>query len=420
MSFNPLTEKGIPLEKQLRNWTELNVTPYDKESVDAYTQTRVITMNGAEIEAILFSHQFSRHCMDNELRRQLALTRRIEQQQQKAINWLTPGNASTLEVTIGYEQVAVDLTAYVARAEPDPYLKQCFDFGLLEDFDHLYRYADLMHMLEGKKAEEIVDRLTEIMPGRPTVAEHRHPFDDVRRPTDSKRADPLSILHVMTVVAAEQQTMNFYMNLGNRPQEPLARGLYQEIAQIEEQHVSHYESLLDPSSSWLEQEVMHQYNECYLYYSFLQQETDPRIKNLWDTHLAMEIEQLRAACELLRKHENRDPEEFLPKALPEPIRFESNKEYVREVLATQVDLTAMNEEFIPMDELPSDSRYHQYQRAVHGDGPVPSEQVIREHIDQFGEDYRLETEGPHPVERFRDRKAASPAETMPAGAASRA
>lgn len=43
-----------------------------------------------------------------------------------------------------------------------------------------------------------------------------------------------------------------------------------EIAQIEEQHVSHYESLLDPGASWLEREVMHQYNGCWLYWSFMQ------------------------------------------------------------------------------------------------------------------------------------------------------
>lgn len=405
MAFNPFQEKGIPLEKQLRNWSELNVQPYDKNDVDAYTQTRVITMNGIEIESILFSHQFARHTADNDLRRSLALTRRVEQQQQKAINWLTPADASTLEVTIGYEQVAVDLTAYLARTEPDPYIKQAFDFGLLEDFDHLYRYADLLHMLEGKKAEQIVDRLTEIMPGRATATEHRHPFDEVRNPTDSKKANPLSLLHVLTVVAAEQQTMNFYMNMGNRPMEPLARGLYLEIAQIEEQHVTHYESLLDPTTSWLQQEVLHQYNECYMYYSFLQNETHPRIRELWDTHLAMELGQLHVACDLLRKYEKRDAQEFLPAELPEPVRFESNKDYVRGLLAEQVDLTGDMTDYVYLDKLPADSRYHQYQHAVHGNGPIPSEQVIKEYIERNGEDYRLQTEGEHPLERFQNRQA---------------
>jgi hypothetical protein len=29
--------------------------------------------------------------------------------------------------------------------------------------------------------------------------------------------------------------------------------------------------------------------------------------------------------------------------------------------------------------------------------PVPSEQVIAEHMERFGTDYRLETDGPHPA-----------------------
>ena len=32
--------------------------------------------------------------------------------------------------------------------EPDPYLKQAYEFGVLEDFDHLYRYANLFEMVE--------------------------------------------------------------------------------------------------------------------------------------------------------------------------------------------------------------------------------------------------------------------------------
>jgi hypothetical protein len=94
------------------------------------------------------------------VKRQLALVRRGEAQQQKAMNWLIPGDETTLEVTLGYEQVAVDLTSWVAQNEPDAYLRQVYEFGLLEDFDHLYRYANLYDLLDGKKAEKIVGALT--------------------------------------------------------------------------------------------------------------------------------------------------------------------------------------------------------------------------------------------------------------------
>jgi rubrerythrin len=396
MSFNPLTEKGIAIDQQLRNWSELNVQPYRSEDVDPYTRTRVITLNGVEVESVFFSHQFARHTDNQDVRRYLAMTRRVEQQQQKAVNWLIPGNESNLEVTIGYEQVAVDLTAYLARTEPDPYLKQAFEFGLLEDFDHLYRYANLLDLLDGKKAERITGDYTEIMPGRATSAEHRHPFDEVRKPTDRKKANPLSLLHAMTLVAAEQQTMNFYMTVGNRPMNPLARGLYLEIAQIEEQHVTHYESLLDPTASWFEREVMHQYNECYLYYSFMQEETDPRIKQLWELHLNMELEHLRMACELMKQYENKDPASILPKELPEPVKFQENKAYIRQVLESQVNLTGHESDFVMVENLSEDARYFQYQETVNRGG-VPSEQVIEEHKKQVGDEYRQETEGRHPL-----------------------
>ena len=54
-------------------------------------------------------------------------------------------------------------------------LKQALDFALLEDFDHLYRYANLYDLIDGGDAAELTGRLTEITPGRPTILEHRHP-----------------------------------------------------------------------------------------------------------------------------------------------------------------------------------------------------------------------------------------------------
>jgi hypothetical protein len=397
VAFNPLEQPGIPVEDQLRSWSELNVDPLDKESAHPYTECRVIVMNGIEVEGITFSHQFARHTDNLDILRRLALSRRVEQQQQKATNWLLPGDQTPLETTILYEQVAIDLTAWLARSEPDPYLTQTLNFGLLEDFDHLYRYANLYELNNGRRAEELTDSLTEIMPGRPTALEHRHPFDDIRRHYDKHTADPLSRLHSLSIVAAEQQTMNFYMTVGPMQMEPIARALYLEIAQIEEQHVSQYESLLDPTETWLEQLVLHEYNECYLYWSFMEDETDERVKRLWELHLNMEIGQLQVAADLLRRYEGREAAEILPPELPAPTKFQPNKEYVRAVLADQVGLTAKDTEYVPLESLPKDDRYHEYQRRVHGDGPVPSELVIEENRRARGAEYRDETDGEHPV-----------------------
>ena len=399
--MNPLDQKGIAPQDQLRSWSEQNVEPFDKLAVDPYTRTRVILMNGIEVESIMFSHQFARNTDNPEILQALALSRRIEAQQQKVVNGLNPGDQTPLETTIGYEQVAVDLTAWLARHEPDPMLKQALDFALLEDFDHLYRYANLYELLDGKDATELTDHLTEITPGRPTALEHRHPHDDVRGHFETHTVDPLSRMHVMTIIAGEQQTMNFYMNHGTDWIEPIARGLYAEIALIEEQHVTHYESLLDPLDTWLKQLLFHEYNEVYLYWSMLQQEQDRRIKDIWELHLDMEIGQLQVACDLLRRYEGVEPAEILPPELPDtPVTFEPNKDYVREILATQVDMAADGFSYVRDGDLPRDHRSRQYREIVNAGGS-PSEQVIEENRAANERDFRDETEGEHPVPELR-------------------
>jgi hypothetical protein len=204
-------------------------------------------------------------------------------------------------------------------------------------------------------------------------------------------------MHVMTIVAAEQQTMNYYMNHGAEWVEPVARGLYSEIALIEEQHVSHYESLLDPLDSWLKQLVFHEYNEVYLYWSMLQNEDDRRIKALWELHLDMELGQLQVAGDLLRRFEGIEPAELLPPALPDtPVTFEPNKEYVRAILAEQIDLRTDGFDYVNAAELAPDHRSLVYREKVNAGG-VPSEQVIDMNREASGREYRDETDGPHPV-----------------------
>jgi hypothetical protein len=53
----------------------------------------------------------------------LAQVRRVEQHQQTLVNWLNPADQSPLETTIGFEQVAIEVTASVAESEPDTYLE---------------------------------------------------------------------------------------------------------------------------------------------------------------------------------------------------------------------------------------------------------------------------------------------------------
>ena len=194
MSINPFNEKPIVSNEEFYSWKELSPKPYNKFDVDPYTKVRVILANGAEYEAVGFSHHFHRHCPDNDLRRELAIARRKEQQQQKRIAALKPIGEGILEHTIAYEQLAVDLTAIFAERESNKYVKQAMDFALLEDFDHLYRYADLLEMDKGIYAEKLVGGYTELMPGRPTISEHRFHTHRRRTANDELRYESSGVL----------------------------------------------------------------------------------------------------------------------------------------------------------------------------------------------------------------------------------
>ena len=405
MAFNPFNEQPIKTNDEFYNWKELAPKPYNKFDIDPYTKVRIILANGAEYEAVWFGHQFHRHCTDNELRRELATIRRKEQQQQKRIAALKPIGESILEHTIAYEQLAVDLTAIFAERESNKYVKQAMDFALLEDFDHLYRYADLLEMDKGILAEKLVGGYTELMPGRPTISEHRYPTDDVKRYVNFKQANSLTKLDINILTAAEQQTMNYYMNQAAFYENKIGRELYTEIGMIEEQHVSLYGGLKDTTCSWCEELLMHEYTECYLYYSLWQDETNENVRKIWEQHFNDELAHLHKAVELLQKYDGKQWQQVIPDgAFPDLLQFHSNIDYVRNVLQNTVNLTARGEDYVEVSELSPDAKFFDYQAQVNVKAnDVASHNVISKYIADNRRDYRYET-AEHPIEELRDRR----------------
>ena len=407
--MNPIKEKSKSLENSFLPLKKMYPKSYNKEKTSPYTKTRVILMNGTEFESQWFMHNFARHCDEPEILSTLAVVRRQEQQQQKRISCLKPINESILETTISYEQLAIDLTAVLARHETDAANIKALNFALLEDFDHLYRYANLLKTDKNQDADILVGRYTEIMPGRPTVAEHRYPSDDVSPHMNAEKADLYSKLVASTITAAEQQTMNYYMNIAQWYKNDLGRKLYAEIAMIEEAHVTQYESLKDPNLSWLEQWVMHEYCECWLYYSAMQDESDEYIKKIWTEHFKMEVSHLKAAVKLLKKYENKSFEKLCGTGeFPRLLKLGGNKEYIRKVLEETVKYTADNtqviRDFKDIKKIPDNHRYFNYQKYLSGDPEKnPSHLVIKKAIDRLGKDYRYQDKE-HPVKELRNRE----------------
>lgn len=344
------------------DWEKFWVKPYNKNEVNPYTRTRIILMNGTEFENVWFSHQFSRSVGDDELRRKLAYIRKSEQQQQKILTHLKPADESALEHTIGYEQLAVDLTAHLAKRVNDKNIKSALDFALLEDL-----------------------------------------YDSIRYPMTDKCPATMDVLAANVITAAEQQTMNYYMNTAALWPDEMGRRLYQEIGMVEEQHVTQYGSLLKPCMSRLENLLVHQYVECWLYWSCYKTETDTRIRGIWQFMFEQELKHLHIALELLRQYEKKDWQEVIPDAeFPAPLVLESNIEYVRCVLGSTVNDTACRERYVDV-RTNAPETFIRYQRLVNDPvRNVMSHTFIEDYIRKNGEDYRFEV-APNPVPELRDR-----------------
>jgi hypothetical protein len=366
MALDLMREKGVSLEKQLLgfNWRDMVQVPVSKLDDDAFTKVRIVLMNGVESEQLRFKHVCGRLHRDWQL--PLAQVRRVEQFQQTTVNWLLPPDLSQLETTLVFEQVAIEVTASIAQHEPDPYLAQVYRFGLLEDFDHLYRYSALYDRMEGKDPNNILQSYTDILPGRPTAEEHRAPEDDLRDYYKRTNAAPITKMNAYTLVAGEYQTHDYYMTVGPQFADPLARQIYAEIAAIEEQHVTQYESIIDPNESWLEKWLLHEANEVYNYMSCQKYETNKRVKAIWDRFLDYELGQLHFVMDLFKTVEKRDPAEVLPNELPEPIEYESHRHFVKDVLQREVHLRAQGTQFVDREDPTSASVRHREALNQHG------------------------------------------------------
>jgi rubrerythrin len=100
--------------------------------------------------------------------------------------------------------------------------------------------------------------------------------------------------------------------------------------------------------------------EAYTYYSCAEQESNPRLKAIWERFLDYEIGHLNYVSRLIEQYEHRDPQQILGKSLPKPVEFNSQRKFVRQVLAQEVDLGTNGEHFVSSaEESPASKTYRE-------------------------------------------------------------
>jgi hypothetical protein len=92
---------------------------------------------------------------------------------------------------------------------------------------------------------------------------------------------------------------------------------------------------------------------------------------------------------LLRRHA-----EAVPDSLPEPIRYESHRDFVREVLGAEVNMSAAGTEFIDKSEETADTR--SYRDHMNSDGS-PSDIVAAGYVWMPGSELVAMAANGHPA-----------------------
>ena len=337
MALDLYAAGGTPLEQQLLNWRDLAWLPISKLDDHAFTRVRVLLMSALEAQALQLAHALAP--FEPGLGEALARLRRVELQQALAVRSLLGVDHSSLELAVAHKQCAVEVGAALAQREGDTAVGAALRFTVVEDLDHLYRLAAALDRVEGKDANNILQGHTAIACGRPTILQHRAAQDDLlRRSPAGALAAPASV-HLLTMLGCAGGDVEYFGREAARQADPVVRQLYAEIACVGEQHRSHYASLFEPGPSPLGRLLLQQAAEALAYHACAQQEGEPRVKALWESMLDFEIGQFQFVADLLRSRDREDPQRLIGRDLDTPLAFASQREFVRQVLRDQMDLS---------------------------------------------------------------------------------
>lgn len=389
MPFNLFSQQDVPTAPTYR--TER----YGKYTVHPFTKARIVAAQAVEAELLRYAHAYARRTADDDVRRELACLRENAQIRRGQAAAFRPNDETDLERALSYEQLSVEWAAATAKLETDADVKAALDFMLIEDLDHLYRLAQPLWT----QAERLIGRHTEMMPGRPTVAQHRHPSDHIRIPCP-KSTDLSTKIHILTAIAIKQATIDFYTDCQGSDR---VRALAREIAAIEEGHLSLWESLLPTERDALEGLLLRYYAAAYLYYGWFAAEIEPKIKKHWETCLYASCTDLRRVAALLSRCCGVEAAAVIGDGrFPPPIRLTGNIDYIRGVLVDTVQTTVTDQGYCSVRALPDGNRFYAAQRRWATDpATVPSHAVVVDTVRRYGRDYRWEY-APHPIAQLAD------------------
>jgi hypothetical protein len=309
--FDPLDHPGLPVDRHGRHWHELDVSPVDARATDPYTRHRISAMEALETAAARFDRQLTWRTPDPDARRSVGSLGQSAAVRRRHVAALQPLAESAPETATWRERAALDLVTWVARSESDRDRSQAYRRQAWWHLDRLRSYAELADLAGFGWADRIVREVDDLWPASATHRPAPRRTDPDPRRTDpgplAPAEQPMSLVHDWAVRAARARLAP--------PSGATTR----------------------PAGDSWDRLMVHECANCYLYYSFLTEESDRRVRPLWELHLQMELAHLRAVADLVRRHAGRDPREVVGSPLPEPVRWAANPLYLVDLPADESD-----------------------------------------------------------------------------------
>jgi len=361
-----------------------------------YSRLRTLLAMAMEKYAHHQSGQLLPMLSSQDERRDFSLISRLEAHQTAILTPYHFSEENDCRHGILLSMLSMELTAVLAQYLKDGPLRQALHFLLPEFLDETYRLSNLLLLLFDETAQEMLGGYSEIMPGRPLISCHRHPYDEVCLPLSSD--DPLENMAPILLSAVLAMKQEFSQQAAFHEKDALARALFLEISLMNQGQLTRLLSLL-PARNPLQQMYLIQYAESYLYDSLSQDEDLPVLRQLYLEEKENEGAHLEKILRLMKNAEEAPP---LFSTLPERLRLGPNKGYIRDVLQN-VGVTALREKYTPVGALPEGADFFRYQQRIcpHPE-EIPSHLCVSRVIDKFGMDYRFEI-APHPIECLRNR-----------------
>lgn len=353
---------------------------------DAFARARALLLQDAVSSCIHFSRLSS--CQNGQQKRILSLIRRADVRCRLTLSCLTMQTPPEEEILL-HSFLSMETAAALSGLLPDNAVRRALDGVLPECQDEVYRLANCLPFSRDPGA--VLGGFAEIMPGRPLIACHRHPFDGLAESGDQP-ADDLSRAAVCVMEAVARGL--YEMHAAARAEDPLLRALHRECALIREEHISLFSSLR-PAEAPLQTLYQNESVLAWLLSSCARAEESAALRHLYAREEAHARTHTRALLSLMGTEESAGDAPLLILA--------PCKNAVRDAVC-QAGLTAVGNKWIPVGSLPRDADFFRYQRRVLPPDPqVPSHAVILRRIMATGADCRFEI-APHPIPALRNRQ----------------